>query len=56
MNFIGLICCEFSDAAIAVCLGLRNSSSVRSRRRKIRDKMQINGLLDVYLKNMMDKN
>lgn len=56
INFIGLICCEFSDAAIAVCLGLRNSSSVRSRRRKIRDKMKINGLLDVYLKKMMIKN
>ena len=56
INFIGLICCEFSDAAIAVCLGLRNSSSVRSRRRKIRDKMKINGLLDVYLKKMMGKN
>jgi len=56
INFIGLICCEFSDAAIAVCLGLRNSSSVRSRRRKIRDKMKINGLLDVYLKKMMARN
>ncbi len=56
INFIGLMCCEFSDAAIAVCLGLRNSSSVRSRRRKIRDKMKINGLLDVYLRKMMEKN
>ena len=55
INFIGLICCGFSDAAIAVCIGLRNSSSVRSRRRKIRDKMKINGLLDVYLKTMMGK-
>ncbi len=56
INFIGLICCDFSDAAIAVCLGLRNSSSVRSRRRKIRDKMKIDGLLDIYLKQLMKHN
>lgn len=56
INFIGLLCCEFSDAAIAVCLGLRNSSSVRSRRRKIRDKMKIDGLLDIYLKQLMRHN
>ena len=34
LNFIGLICCDFSDAAIAVCKGYRNTDSVRSRRRK----------------------
>jgi tetratricopeptide (TPR) repeat protein len=56
INFIGLLCCGFSDAAIAVCLGLRNSSSVRSRRRKIRDKMKIDGLLDIYLKQLMQHN
>ena len=33
INFIGLICCDFSDAAIAVCKGYRNTDSVRSRRR-----------------------
>ena len=53
INFIGLICCDFSDAAIAVCKGYRNTDSVRSRRRKIRDKMKIDGLLDIYLKQLM---
>ena len=53
LNFIGLICCDFSDAAIAVCKGYRNTDSVRSRRRKIRDKMKIDGLLDIYLKQLM---
>ena len=55
LNFIGLICCDFSDAAIAVCKGYRNTDSVRSRRRKIRVKMKINDLLDVYLRKMMEK-
>lgn len=54
INFIGLVCCDFSNVAIAVCQGYRNSSSVRSRRRYIRDKMKINGLLDDYLKKMME--
>ena len=54
LNFIGLICCDFSDAAIAVCKGYRNTDSVRSRRRKIRDKMKIDGLLDIYLRKMME--
>jgi len=56
LNFIGLICCDFSDAAIAVCKGYRNTDSVRSRRRKIRVKMKINDLLDVYLKQLMKQN
>ena len=56
INFIGLICCDFSDAAIAVCKGYRNTDSVRSRRRKIRDKMKIDGLLDIYLKQLMKLN
>lgn len=56
INFIGLICCDFSDAAIAVCKGYRNTDSVRSRRRKIRDKMKIDGLLDIYLKQLMKHN
>ena len=56
LNFIGLICCDFSDAAIAVCKGYRNTDSVRSRRRKIRDKMKIDGLLDIYLKQLMKHN
>ena len=56
LNFIGLICCDFSDAAIAVCKGYRNTDSVRSRRRKIRDIMKIDGLLDIYLKQLMKLN
>ena len=56
INFIGLICCDFSDTAIAVCKGYRNKDYVRSRRRKIRDKMKIDGLLDMYLKELMKHN
>ena len=52
LNFIGLMCCGFSDAAIAVCKNYRNIASVRSRRRKIRDKMGIEGNLTDYIRNI----
>ena len=39
INFIGLMCCGFSDAAIAVCKHYRNVHTVRGRKQKIRDKM-----------------
>ncbi len=52
LNFIKLMCCGFSDAAIAVCRNYRNVASVRSRRRKIRDKMGIKGNLTDYILNI----
>ena len=52
LNFIKLMCCGFSDAAIAVCRNYRNVASVRSRRRKIRDKMGIEGNLTDYVRKI----
>ncbi|MDY6292584.1 MAG: hypothetical protein SPL78_00585 [Bacteroidales bacterium] len=52
LNFIKLMCCGFSDAAIAVCRNYRNVASVRGRRRKIRDKMGIEGNLTDYILNI----
>ena len=52
LNFIKLMCCGFSDAAIAVCRNYGNVASVRGRRRKIRDKMGIEGNLTDYIRNI----
>ena len=52
LNFIKLMCCGFSDAAIAVCRNYRNVASVRGRRRKIRDKMGIEGNLTDYISSI----
>ena len=52
LNFIKLMCCGFSDAAIAVCRNYRNVASVRGRRRKIRDKMGIEGNLTDYIRKI----
>lgn len=51
VNFIGLMCCGFSDAAIAVCKRYRNTASVRSRRRQIKEKMGLEKSLIEYLKS-----
>ena len=53
INIIGLICCGFNDAEIAVCKGYRNAKSVTSKRNKIKDKMHLDILLNDYLKQMM---
>ena len=53
MNVIGLICCGFNDAEIAVCKGYRNAKTVKSKRNKIKDKMNLDILLNDYLKQMM---
>ncbi|MEE3414762.1 MAG: hypothetical protein VZR53_05265 [Prevotella sp.] len=53
MNVIGLICCGFNDAEIAVCKGYRNAKTVKSKRNKIKDKMNLDVLLNDYLKQMM---
>ena len=52
LNFIQLMCCGFSDAAIAVCRNYRNTHSVRSRRSNIRAKMGIEESLSEYVKKV----
>ncbi len=49
-NFIGLMCCGFSDAAIAVCKHYRNTHTVRGRKQKIRAKMGIKESLVDFVK------
>lgn len=56
LNFIALTCCDFSDAAIAVCKRYRNTASVRSKRRLIRDKMGIEGTLTKFLDTLKTTN
>lgn len=53
LNIIGLMCCGFSDAEIAVCKGYRNDKSVKARRNKIRNKMNLVVLLQEYLNGRM---
>ena len=53
LNIIGLMCCGFSDAEIAVCKGYRNDKSVKARRNKIRNKMNLDILLQEYLNDRM---
>jgi hypothetical protein len=53
LNFIKLMCCGFSDAAIAVCRNYRHVNSVRSRKQKIRRKMGIKETLAEYVKNII---
>ena len=52
LNFIKLMCCGFSDAAIAVCRNYRNTDSVRSRRSNIKTKMGIKESLSEYVKKV----
>ena len=54
LNFIKLMCCGFSDAAIAVCKNYRNVASVRSRKNKIKEKMGIEETLSSYIKSMIE--
>ena len=55
INFIGLMCCGFSDAAIAVCKQYRNTHTVRARKQKIRTKMGLNGSLMDFVKTRINK-
>ncbi len=55
LNIIGLMCCGFSDAEIAVCKGYRNDKSVKAKRNKIRNKMNLDVLLQEYLNDRMKK-
>ena len=53
MNVIGLICCGFNDAEIAVCKGYRNAKTVKSKRNKIKNKMNLDVLLVDYLNEQL---
>lgn len=53
LNVIGLLCCGFNDAEIAVCKGYRNGKTVKARRNKIRNKMNLNVTLVEYLQLKM---
>ena len=53
MNVIGLLCCGFNDAEIAVCKGYRNAKTVKSKRNKIKNKMNLDIMLVDYLQQMM---
>ena len=53
LNGIGLMCCGFNDAEIAVCKGYRNEKSVKASRNKIRNKMHLDILLQEYLNDRM---
>ena len=55
INFIALMCCGFSDAAIAVCRKYRNTAVVRSRRNAIKKKMNIDEYLEKFLNRLMEK-
>ena len=55
INFIGLMCCGFSDAAIAVCKHYRNINSVTSRKQKIRNKMGLNESLKEFVKKRIKR-
>ncbi|MBQ3325362.1 MAG: hypothetical protein IJG81_11060 [Muribaculaceae bacterium] len=54
INFIGLMCCGFSDAAIAVCKNYRNTHTVRGGRQKIKDKMGIEKSLLDFVKTRIN--
>ena len=54
VNFIGLMCCGFSDAAIAVCKHYRNVHTVRGRKQKIRDKMGLKESLVDFVKSRVN--
>ena len=53
MNIIGLLCCGFNDAEIAVCKGYRNDKTVKSKRNKIKNKMNLDILLKEFLNDKM---
>lgn len=50
-NFIALMCCGFSDTAIAVCKNYRNTHTVRARKQKIKTKMGLKESLMDFVKS-----
>ena len=49
LNVIGLLCCGFNDAEIAVCKGYKNDKTVKTRRSKIKERMNLDCSLVEYL-------
>ena len=50
-NFIALMCCGFSDTAIAVCKNYRNTHTGRARKQKIKTKMGLKESLMDFVKS-----
>ena len=53
LNFIGLMCCGFSNIEIMVCMGYTNERSVCNRRLSIAKKMNLKEPLDKYLQRLI---
>ena len=53
LNFIGLMCCGFSNIEIMVCMGYTNERSVCNRRLSIAKKMNLTEPLDKYLQRLI---
>lgn len=52
LNFIGLMCCGFSNIEMMVCMGYTNERSVCNRRLSIAKKMNLKEPLDKYLQRL----
>lgn len=55
LNFIGLMCCDFSITEIMICMGYTNMRSTTNRRQLIAKKLNIDIPLQQYLKDLMKK-
>lgn len=56
LNFIGLMCCGFSNIEMMVCMGYTNERSVCNRRLSIAKKMNLKEPLDKYLQRLTGEN
>lgn len=56
LNFIGLMCCGFSNIEMMVCMGYTNERSVCNRRLSIAKKMNLKEPLDKYLQRLIVEN
>lgn len=56
LNFIGLMCCGFSNIEMMVCMGYTNERSVCNRRLGIAKKMNLKEPLDKYLQHLIGEN
>ena len=54
LNFICLMCCNFSNVEIMVCMGYKNERSVCNKRLIIARKMEIDMPLERYLQSKID--
>lgn len=53
LNMIGLICCEFSNIEISMCMGYTNERSFYSKRTRIAKRMGLEISLDSYIKEQL---